>query len=336
MNGKKYAKIVKKVKGLLAIAKDENKDEESQSAFLMAQRLMIQYDIDKADVLEEGEEAEPIGEESVTVYKKLFWWERTLGQIIAKNFRVKMFYNSKRKNGDQRKKSKVVFYGFGKDLELAKEMYILAYEVLLYHSQKYINRWYEDEGIARERYLTESIKSSYIRGFLGGLEARFEEQVAILTKRYEVMVLIPKEVEESYKDYSKEFGVYNSKIPPVTVGNAYSRGYEEAKKVDFTQKTVGTDYSSLVDRYIRFNEGGTRGLIAEVISISENQLNLLIMNTVSSGFSTSNPCFYSWVIHAEHDFELLHLTDDSVRLFIDYKNNNNYKKQIAELITELR
>lgn len=336
MENKKYAKIVKKVKGLLAIAKDENKDEESQSAFLMAQRLMIQYDIDKADILEEGEEVEPIGEESVTVYKKLFWWERTLGQIIAKNFRVKMFYNSKRKNGDQRKKTKVVFYGFGKDLELAKEMYILAYEVLLYHSQKYIDRWYEDEEVARERYLTESIKASYIRGFLNGLEARFEEQVAVLTERYEVMVLIPKEVEDSYKDYSKEFGVYNSKIPPVTVENAYSKGYEEAKRVDFTQKTVGTDYSSLVGHYIRFSEGVTKGLIAEVIDISENQLHLVIMNTVSSGLSTDNPYFYSWILNTEHDFEPLPMTDDYVQLFMGYKNNKQYKNQIAEALSELR
>lgn len=89
-------------------------EKESQSAFLMAQRLMIQYDIDKADVLEEGEEAEPIGEESVTVYKKLFWWERTLGQIIAKNFRVKMFYNSKRKMVINAKSRKWYFMGLEK------------------------------------------------------------------------------------------------------------------------------------------------------------------------------------------------------------------------------
>lgn len=50
----------------------------------MAQRLMIQYDIDKADVLEEGEEAEPIGEESVTVYKNFFGGNGLLVKLLQK------------------------------------------------------------------------------------------------------------------------------------------------------------------------------------------------------------------------------------------------------------
>jgi len=37
--------IIKKIKGLLAIADDAKNDEESQSAFLLAQKLMIKHDI---------------------------------------------------------------------------------------------------------------------------------------------------------------------------------------------------------------------------------------------------------------------------------------------------
>lgn len=44
----KNEKIIKKIKGLLAISRDERNDEESQSAFVLAQRLMIQYSIDKS------------------------------------------------------------------------------------------------------------------------------------------------------------------------------------------------------------------------------------------------------------------------------------------------
>ena len=136
MEDKKYSKIIKKIKGLLAIAKDENQDEESQSAFVLAQRLMLQYKIDKNDVFDTEDEIEPIGEESVTIYKKLYWWERSLGSIIAENFRVKMFYNSKKEKGERKSKSKIVFYGFGSDLELAKEMYFLAYEVIVFHTNQ--------------------------------------------------------------------------------------------------------------------------------------------------------------------------------------------------------
>lgn len=244
MDEKKYAKIVKKVKGLLAIAKDENKDEESQSAFILAQRLMIQYKINKEDVLLEGEEVEPIGEESVTVYKKLFWWERTLGSIISKNFRVKMYYDNTKMKENKRRKSKIVFYGFDGDLELAKEMYFLAYEVLLFHTKKYIDIWYESQRIeTRNRYYTESVKSSYINGFLSGLAKRFEEQVAVLTENYEVMVLIPKEVEEAYEEFSKGFKSYANSIPPVSIGSAYHEGYDKAKKIDFTKSTIDTVFN---------------------------------------------------------------------------------------------
>ncbi|QAW06651.1 DUF2786 domain-containing protein (plasmid) [Bacillus subtilis] len=43
--------IIKKVKGLLAIANDNKNDEESQSAFLLAQKLMIKHDISVSERL---------------------------------------------------------------------------------------------------------------------------------------------------------------------------------------------------------------------------------------------------------------------------------------------
>ena len=41
-------KIINKVKGLLDIAKDSNQDEETQTAFLLAQKLMVKYGIKKS------------------------------------------------------------------------------------------------------------------------------------------------------------------------------------------------------------------------------------------------------------------------------------------------
>ncbi|EPI07500.1 DUF2786 domain-containing protein [Enterococcus faecalis] len=125
-------KIIKKIKGLLAISRDQKNDEESQSAFVLAQKLMIQYNIDKNEVeeLSVDSENDVIGEESVTIYKRLYWWERQLALIISENFRVENFLNNK--YFGRQKKRRIVFYGFGRDLELAKEMYILAYEVFCF------------------------------------------------------------------------------------------------------------------------------------------------------------------------------------------------------------
>lgn len=68
------AKIIKKVKGLLAIAKDEADDKECQSAFLLAQKFMIQYHIDQSEITDEMSDS--ISHRAVTVYKKLFWGKK--------------------------------------------------------------------------------------------------------------------------------------------------------------------------------------------------------------------------------------------------------------------
>lgn len=232
----KNEKIIKKIKGLLAISRDERNDEESQSAFVLAQRLMIQYSIDKS--LVEGpeyyENEDSIDEESVTIFKKLYWWERELSNIISKNFKVKNFVRSRDR------KSKVVFFGFGRDLELAKEMFILAYDAILFHSKKYIDEFYSiRDGVERDRYLTASIKSSYISGFLQGLEKRFSEQIAELREVYEVLVLIPEEVEEAYKEKVKSFtrkATYG--IPNARISSAYEKGFTDGNSIDFTKRTI--------------------------------------------------------------------------------------------------
>lgn len=236
---KNNKKIIKKVKGLLAIAKDERNDEESQSAFILAQKLMIQYEIDKHEVedCELTSELDEINQESVTIYKRLFWWERSLAIIIAENFRVKNFLSSKYMG--KQSKRKIVFYGFGRDLELAKEMYILAYDVILYHSKNFIDEYYDSHWESRSRYMTESIKSSYIRGFLSGLSERFDEQIATLRQSFEVLVLVPEEVEKSYEVMSKDWGEPLSFDPPqVEVTQAYQQGFNDGKKIDFTKSTI--------------------------------------------------------------------------------------------------
>lgn len=235
-------KIIEKVKGLLAIAKDEKSDEESQSAFILAQKLMIKYKIDKSTVedYEMTSGQDNIDEESVTVYKRLFWWERQLAQILSENFRVRYFINSKINQGEGQTKRKIMFFGHGSDLELAKEMFVLAYDVLDFRSKKFIDDFYDFTGDCHERYRTQSIKSSYIRGFLVGLSERFDSQRAALRKEYAVMVLVPEEVEVAFKDYSKDWGnpLPSVTIPPVEIEEAYEQGVSDGNDIDLTRSTI--------------------------------------------------------------------------------------------------
>lgn len=238
----KNAKIIKKVKGLLAIAKDEKNDEESQSAFILAQKLMIQYDLDRQEVEESDylSDFDKMNKESITIYKRLYWWERKLAIIIAENFKVKNYLNSKT-IGKQRKR-KIMFFGYGRDLELAKEMYILAYDAILFHSKKFINDHYEITGLKRTTYMTNSIKISYIDGFINGLSKRFEEQVSVLREKYEIVSLIPEGVERAYTEMEKNFGAAASfSAPQPEIVEAYVQGFNDGKDIDFTKSTLAED-----------------------------------------------------------------------------------------------
>lgn len=120
-------------------------------------------------------------------------------------------------------------------------MFILAYDVILFHSKKFIDEFYSmrDE-VQRDRYLTASIKSSYINGFLQGLEKRFSEQIAELRQVYEVLVLIPEEVEEAYNEVAKSFtGKSTYSIPNARISSAYEKGFTDGKSIDFTKRTIG-------------------------------------------------------------------------------------------------
>ena len=231
----KNEKIIKKVQGLLALSRDHKNDEESQSAFIMAQKLMFKYNLSDIDIddVDDNTVKRDMNKTAVTVWKRLFWWERQLAMTISKNFRVKNYIQS----GYDEKR--IMFFGYGGNLELAKEMYILAYDVLVYHYKQYIDKFYKENYVARTRYYTESIKSSYINGFLAGLEMRFEEQVAQLMKENALMVLIPEEVQDAYSEMSESWKVTHLSKPNPQIAEAYSSGVSDAKDVDFTRSTIG-------------------------------------------------------------------------------------------------
>lgn len=303
--------IIKKIQGLLAISRDDKNDEESQSAFLLAQKLMIKYNISKDDVETADDLAGfEIDGDFVTIHKRLFWWEKMLAGIIARNFRVKFYYNNKI-IGKQKKRA-IIFYGYTQDLELAKEMYLLAYEVVVFHSKNYVETLYNNSHLKRTRQRTEEIKSNYIDGFLAGLDQRFSEQVAELTNEYGLMVIVPKEVEKAYEEFSKDFGTIKEKKRKVVVDDSFYSGFKDGKKVDFTRSTVGvTDYSSIIGKTIKFNQGVTRNLYGKIIAVQDDTMYLLIMNISSDGSSIDYPAFYEWELDVEYPYEFI---DDSSSL----------------------
>lgn len=217
-------KIITKVKGLLDVAKDNNQDEEAQTAFLLAQKLMVKYDINESS-LQDQERAVEYG--LLKKCKKLSVLKQSLALVIANNFKV-LFVRTRLL--DPKGYFKYSFYGYSSDVELAKNMYFLAIDVIKYRTEQHLNDFYLGAKTSRNRKLTMAVKKNYIYGFIRGLEIRLNYQ----TKKYDLMVKPDKEI-------YKRLGVTRSKYNRVNCNpssESFKEGFTDGYNTDLAQKTI--------------------------------------------------------------------------------------------------
>lgn len=134
--------------------------------------------------------------------------------------------------------------GYENDIALAKEMYILAYEVLSFYVSQFVDEYYKVNFLQRERSLTTELKNSYIRGFLSGLNEKFEKQVKEMEQEYGLMVLLPTEVKQAYDEMFEGKKGLSFKLPPIEEVEVYQQGFHDGNKVDYTKSTL--DQGSIV------------------------------------------------------------------------------------------
>ena len=227
-------KIIRKIQRLLKIAEDERNDEECHAAFLLAQKLMIEYQISQAEINIETTDKETILEKETQDFKKSFWWEKKIAAIIGTNFRVKYFLRSRGR------KSTIVFYGYQNDVFLAEEMYVLACDALQVHAQQFIQDYYSARYyyLNRDRTLTNELKNDYMNGFLEGLSQKFKEQYVILSQKYELMCLVPTEIEDDFKQKMTKCKVAHCSLPDLIHEAAFKEGYQQGFEIDFTKRTL--------------------------------------------------------------------------------------------------
>lgn len=217
-------KIINKVKGLLDIAKDSNQDEETQTAFLLAQKLMVKYGIKKSSI---QDQQRPVEYGVLERCQKLSLLKQRLANVIADNFKVLFvrtgsFYPNKHFQYN--------FYGYSNDVELAKNIYFLAVKIIQYRTKKYLNNYYLKTGASRNRKLTAFLKRNYIHGFILGLEKRLNDQ----TKKYDLMVKPDKEL-------FKRLGPARPKSTKVSYNyksKSFKKGFTDGYNTDLSQKSV--------------------------------------------------------------------------------------------------
>lgn len=201
--------ILKKVEKLLALAGNNPNEHEAVAAALKAQELMARYNIELADV--QGKSAaQKITPETYKSKngKNLGKWKYTLSGIIAKNFCCKTYTVDS---------DAVVFYGHENDAKIAKEVFRFLFE----SGNKFAERYYRK--CREEGRNTKGVRNTYLKGFCEGIREVLDKQCTAL------MLLVPKDVEEAYKEHTKDFRKISVKLAVADDEKAYEAGKREGR-----------------------------------------------------------------------------------------------------------
>ncbi|MBF6625656.1 DUF2786 domain-containing protein [Aerococcaceae bacterium zg-BR9] len=230
-------KILDKIRNLLKLAEDGANDEESQTALIMAQKLMLKHKISQNELNESGQNE--IVLKSLSVYKRLFWWEKILATVIAKNFRVMLYVQSNRLPYQAATVRKIVYLGYPEDTELAYEVFHLAAESMKYHASYHLKSLQAENPSVSTAYL----RKAYYKGFIDGLSEKFEQQRRQMQSEnavYEIMVQVPRDVKEAFEEQVRGKRKLKYTAPKFSKENAaYSEGYQKGSQLSLTKDYLG-------------------------------------------------------------------------------------------------
>lgn len=165
-------RVLEKVKKLLALANDRGATEgESQTALLMAQKIMAENNLTIKDVEANDKPREVIFEQTAKT-SRLPWWHKSLANILSNNFKCECVTTRHHGVGGY---SYVRFIGHPEDAEICKTVYQFAVGKISHLSDKYSTSYKKYQNPNANKA---GIKNDYIRGYLNGVKSKFAEQVS--------------------------------------------------------------------------------------------------------------------------------------------------------------
>lgn len=175
----KEDKILEKVKKLLALAGNNPSQAEAEAAAAKAQALLQEYNLTLKDV--DGGEEESL---DFTYFETGVdrAWKYDLASVIAKNFRCECCWWGK---------SKVGFYGYKHDTEVAASVFEFLFWTIRRNLRKVKKQAMTENGTAK------GVIFSYSTGFIAGIKEVLDSQCTAL------MIVTPEEVTKGYEDWGK-------------------------------------------------------------------------------------------------------------------------------------
>ena len=227
-------KILDKIRNLLELAEDGGNDEESQTALLMAQKLMLKHKVSQQDL--HAVTLDQIITKSLSIYKNIYWWEKRLAQTIATNFRIMFYLQSSRFPHQRKTQRKIVFMGYQEDVELAYQVFFLAEEAMKHHAALHL----AEMKTVDPHLQTGEERRAYYQGFLDGLAKRFESQRAAMSAEnadYALVIQVPSEVQTAFQQQVNGKIVFKQPASAYEAA-AYQAGYDRGQQLELTVKRL--------------------------------------------------------------------------------------------------
>ena len=208
-------KQLRKIQRLLALANDAN-DEESLTALTKAQQLMMDYKITEDEVLDFNQHVTHDVVVTHIVYSgRPQKWLYRLARIIAKNFRVKEYYESSNP-------IKLIFTGLESDVQVSEIAFQYARASVSYNARQFM----QQPEVKRKYRRKWGLKQDYIEGYLVGLSTALKQSV--ITNGYELALQLQEAVENELKKLDLTIGKDVTHV--VKEHEAYSKGKQEGLK----------------------------------------------------------------------------------------------------------
>lgn len=233
-------KILHKVRALLNLARNggDPDSNEAQSALLMAQRFMAKNGIDELEVGETPEVSLPkeVLDDYATEFEKLSWWKKSLGRVIAQNFRCYSYLN-KRKGY-----TRLAFMGLKQDAEIAIIAFSFATDYIRLgadHFMKAYRKTYVlQQGIRPAISQQRAVRNNYVEGWISGLEAQYSQQVS--KEGWGLVLMKDGLVTQTYNDMDLKRGKSSqySKGESTMGQDAYAKGYSDGKSFRATHQRI--------------------------------------------------------------------------------------------------
>lgn len=191
--------VLEKVTKLLTLANDKPGEAECETALLMAQRLMVKYNISEDMLIGDNE---PQIKEYIAYHPEMKGYRIDLACVLAPHFRCKPFV----RNGY------IFFMGIDNDAKICKKAYDYAYKNIKRDATR------REEEIRKLYGTAKGVHVAFAAGYIQGIKECLERQSKSL------MVVVPDIVE---KEFSKRInGNYRGGTKQKRVNAKY---YEEGK-----------------------------------------------------------------------------------------------------------